>query len=58
MKLLLVSLMVGYIAWASFYFGAYETSNQYQGVIIEKGYGEICPDNGKFAFIGECGEGR
>tara|TARA_R110000782_G_scaffold256174_1_gene345090 strand:+ start:292 stop:456 length:165 start_codon:yes stop_codon:yes gene_type:complete len=22
--------------------------------IVEKGYGLYCPDNGKFAFIGEC----
>jgi hypothetical protein len=30
------------------------TTVQPNSVIIEKGYGLYCPDNGKFAFTGEC----
>jgi hypothetical protein len=29
-------------------------SGESHDTIIEKGYGIYCPDNGKFAFTGEC----
>lgn len=30
------------------------TTYDWQTQIIERGYGEFCPDTGKFAFKGEC----
>jgi hypothetical protein len=30
------------------------TQVESHNTIVEKGYGIYCPDNGKFAFTGEC----
>ena len=48
---------VGVVAlWIGFALGYAATKEWYRTDAIERGYGLYCPENGDFAWKGECGE--
>tara|TARA_R110000823_G_scaffold216484_1_gene346100 strand:+ start:129 stop:320 length:192 start_codon:yes stop_codon:yes gene_type:complete len=49
-----IPLILGLVAGVFLGAGLIVSGSESHKTIVEKGYGIYCPDNGKFAFTGEC----